>query len=308
MDPKRLKAYFLLTLVAVIWGVAGPVIKITLPSYSPFVFLTYRFLVSSLVLIPIYLVFKPKWPNSKKEIIILTIVGLVGSTINLAFTFYGFLYSTVLDATILSNTGPIFVVAAGALFLKEKITSREKLGIFITFIGALSIVIEPLLKLGNTNHNLLGNLLIIGANLSWVAYVILAKYSLKYKVDTLLLVTYMFFLGLITSFPFAIIQSKGITNLFLIISTAPPIAHIGVWYMAILSGALAYFLYQDAQKSVEASEATLFGYLSPLFAMPLAIFWLHEKITLPFVIGTLIVATGVLIAEYRKNSKLKTQN
>ncbi|PJA42810.1 EamA family transporter, partial [Candidatus Woesebacteria bacterium CG_4_9_14_3_um_filter_39_10] len=43
MNPHRLKAYILLLIVAVIWGIAGPVIKFTLGGFPPLLFLTYRF-------------------------------------------------------------------------------------------------------------------------------------------------------------------------------------------------------------------------------------------------------------------------
>jgi drug/metabolite transporter (DMT)-like permease len=79
--------------------------------------------------------------------------------------------------------------------------------------------------------------------------------------------------------------------------------HAGVWYMAILSGTLAYFLYVRGQKSIEVSEAALFNYLQPIFSIPLAVFWLQESLTPTFVIGAIIIACGVIIAEYKKKYK-----
>ena len=304
MNSKRFKAYLLLIFVTVIWGFAGPVIKYTLPAYPPFIFLTYRFLISTLILIPIVWVMKPKWPDNRKEFLILTVVGLLGSSVNLGLLFYGYNYTTVLDATILSNTAPIFVVAAAALFLKERVTKKEKIGILITFIGTLAILFEPTVNNGVSSfQRIIGNLLIIAANFAWVAYVILSKYALKHKFDTLFMTFYMFFLGFITILPFSIIQSGSVGNLLLFLSAAPIKDHLGVWYMAVLSGNLAYFLYQKGQKSIEASEAALFAYLTPLFAAPLAIFWLKEKITFPFILGSVIIIVGIVISEYKKSSQ-----
>ena len=110
----------------------------------------------------------------------------------------------------------------------------------------------------------------------------------------------MFLLGFITLLPLALIQSGGVSSLINQLTNTPIKPHLGVWYMAILSGAVAYFLYQKAQKTIEASEATLFSYLSPLFAAPLAVFWLGETITPAFLIGGVIIAMGVFIAELKK--------
>ena len=257
-------------------------------------------------MIPIVLVLKPKFPRSKREIFMLTVAGLMGSSINLGLTFYGFDMTTVLDVTVIGNTGPIFVVAAGAMFLKEKVTKREIAGIIITFLGTLIVVAEPLFRNSLFNlESLYGNILIVVANITWVVYIVISKKELHHKVDVMLMTTYMFVLGFLSTLPIALVQTKGLANLLLMVSTAPFKAHLGVWYMAVLSGSLSYFLYQEGQKKIEASEATLFGYLSPLFAAPLAVFWLNEKLTLPFIIGTAIVMAGVFVAEYRKSSKLK---
>jgi len=301
MASSRLKAYLLLVLVAAIWGIAGPVIKYTLPDFPPIIFLTYRFAISLIILIPITLITKQKFPKNKRDLLILTLVGLLGSSINLGLLFYGFNYTTALDASLLSATAPVFVVTAGAFFLNEKVTKKEKLGVVITFVGSIIIILQPLIEGGLFKlENMYGNLLIIAANFAWVLYVVLSKYELKHKVKPLLMTTYMFLLGFITLLPLALIQSGGVSSLINQLTNTPIKPHLGVWYMAILSGAVAYFLYQKAQKTIEASEATLFSYLSPLFAAPLAVFWLGETITPAFLIGGVIIAMGVFIAELKK--------
>lgn len=260
-------------------------------------------------MLPIAIVLKPKFPKLKREIIMLTLAGLLGSSINLGLSFYSFEKGSVLDISIIGNTAPIFVVLGGIFFLKEKVTKRETLGIIITFIGALIVVIEPLFNQAHLNiFSLSGNFLAILANITWVLYIIITKKELHHKIDILFMTTYMFVLGFLSCLPFALYQSGGATNLLYIISLAPFKAHLGVWYMAVLSGSLAYFLYQKGQKNIEASEATLFSYLSPIFAAPLAVFWLKEEVTLPFIIGTTIVILGVFVAEFRKIKDTKNAN
>lgn len=306
MSKERIKSYLLLLIVTAIWGIAGPVIKYTLPDFPPMIFLTYRFFISSILMIPIVITLKPKFPKSKRELFMLTLAGLFGSSINLGLMFYGYEKSNVLDASIIGNTAPIFVVLGGVILLKEKITKKELIGITITLLGTAIVAIEPLFngwQIGESS--IIGNLLIVLANLAWVLYIVITKKELQHKISVLLMTTCMFVLGFLTTIPFALIQTKGLENLLLMVSLAPFKAHLGVWYMAVLSGSLAYFLYQEGQKKIEASEATLFGYLSPLFAAPLAIFWLKENITTPFLIGTAIVVVGLIIAEYQKGSSQK---
>ena len=76
--------------------------------------------------------------------------------------------------------------------------------------------------------------------------------------------------------------------------------HIGVFYMAVISGSIAFYLSNKAQKSIEIGEQALFGYMYPIFSAPLAVIWLGEKITPIFILGAITIATGVFIAEVKK--------
>ncbi len=135
MNPHRLRAYIYLIVVAAIWGIAGPIIKFTLPSLPPLIFLTYRFLLSTVTFLPIALLKKAKRPAKAKDFITLTIIALLGSSINLSFIFYGYSFTTALDASLLSATGPIFVVTASALFLKERVTKKKRLASLSLFLA-----------------------------------------------------------------------------------------------------------------------------------------------------------------------------
>lgn len=75
---------------------------------------------------------------------------------------------------------------------------------------------------------------------------------------------------------------------------------MGVLYMALFSGSLAYYLSNKAQKTIEIGEQSLFSYLNPLFSIPLAVFWLGETITPLFIAGSVVVTAGVIIAETKK--------
>jgi drug/metabolite transporter (DMT)-like permease len=69
--------------------------------------------------------------------------------------------------------------------------------------------------------------------------------------------------------------------------------------MTVISSVIAYFTYHLGYSLIEASEATVFDYLKPVIAAPVAVLWLGEKITLPFLIGAGIIALGVFLTESR---------
>lgn len=74
-------------------------------------------------------------------------------------------------------------------------------------------------------------------------------------------------------------------------------ALLGLFFMIVLSGTIAYGLMQIALKSIDASEASLFSYLRPIFGVPLAFYLLNETIDHTMVIGAIIIIFGIIIAE-----------
>lgn len=293
--PARTKAYLFLLIAVAIWGLGGVVIKYTLGYFDPLLFLTYRFSLTTLVLVPIWLFVDRNrhhlFPQlSFYDWLILIVSGLLGTTLQLILLFEGFKYTTAIEGTLISSTAPILVAIAGVWWLKEHITTREKIGLILASIGSIIVVIGP-----GISGSVWGNLLVLLSNFAWVGYVILTKKQLRHQLSPLFITTFNFFVGFISM---SIILFLKHGSLFL---SQPFSAHLGVWYMALFSGALAYFLYQAGQKTIEASEADIFLYLQPIFATPISYFWLHEIITPFFIVGSIIIAAGVFLSEYKPN-------
>jgi drug/metabolite transporter (DMT)-like permease len=198
---------------------------------------------------------------------------------------------------------PVLAAIAGVIFLKEHVTKREKTGLTIALLGSLVITFEPLVN-GSGKHlgSLFGNFLLIGSRLADTISTVMAKTILRLKVSPLALTHISFITGFITMIPIVLVFHSpfSISNS---LQTAPIGAHLGVFYMALLSGTLAYTLFHAAERTVEIGEATVSYYLHPVFSAPLSFIWLQEPITPAFITGCLIVATGVFLAGIKRKAK-----
>ncbi|MFZ5932749.1 MAG: DMT family transporter [Patescibacteria group bacterium] len=299
MNPYRLHAYSLLLAVSVIWGVAGVVIKYTLGAFPPLTFLTYRFAIASLAAVLTFLSVGFKIPKDKKGLLTSGLYGFLTSTVALGLLFFGTDETTAIDATLISATAPIGVAAAGAIFLGEHITKREKVGISIAFLGTLVTILEPLVRNGASLAGLGGNLLVFASVIVGAATAVMAKVLLRQGVTPLFATSVSFIVGFLTTAPVAFTLEKP-ANMIALLGATPLPYHLGVFYMAFISGSLAYTLWHKAQKTIEIGEVGLFAYLYPVFGTPLAVFWLKEKITPPFIVGAAIITLGVAVAEYKK--------
>lgn len=306
MNSRRIKTYLILLLVALIWGMAGAVIKYTLRGFPPLVFLSYRFFLSVLIGLPLIILFKRQIPHDKHLLGHTLFYGFLSSTLALGLLFWGIELTTAIDATLITAVGPITIAAAGAIFLKEHVTLRERIGIGLAFAGTTVTIMEPLM--GSRGHPSLisGNLLVFISVIVTTLTVVYAKILMRKDVAPLFVTNVSFVVGFLTILPLTLfVYSPG--QIIEIISHAKLSYHLGVVYMAFLSGILAYFLWHKATKSIEIGEVGLIDYLYPIFGTPLAVFWLKERVSFPFVIGAIIIAIGVIIAEVKiKKSNKKS--
>src|SRR5258708_546435 len=299
MNPHRLRVYFYLFIVSAIWGVSGVVIKYTLFGFSPFIFLLYRFFIASIAGIILFVFFGFKPPKNKKYLLFALVYGFLMTTLSLGFLFIGTSKTTSIDANLISAIAPIITVLGASLLIHERVSKFEKIGVLIALIGTLITVLEPVLKFHDGVIGLEGNLLVLISVVIGAMNAVFAKVILRDKVNIFFLTNIAFIVGFITTIPI-VLASNTPSQIFNIIVSTPLTYHLGVIYMAIISGTLAYLLWHKVEAMIEVGEVSIFAYLYPIFGTPLSVLWLKESVTRPFVIGVIIIAIGVIIAEWKK--------
>lgn len=301
MRAKRTAAFFFLLLVSLLWGAASPVVKHTLQWFDPWLFLTYRFTISTLIAFPYLAATKTPIPNawSTRWLVILT--GVISAPLSLFLFFEALHNTTALSGSLITAAGPLFLVVGGAFFFHDRITKMEKIGITVALFGTILTVVGPSILNGHadTLGKLEGNGIMLLAVIADALGALLSKSAMKKGVSATLLAQSQFIIGLTLFLPFLFLHRTA-TDVWIAIAAAPWQAHAGVLYMAVLSGTVAYSLRNLAVKTIEVSESALFTYLQPLWAALLAVIWLREAITPSYILGGIIIAAGVIIAERKK--------
>ncbi len=133
-----------------IWGSTWLAIRIGLQGAPPFLSASLRFVVASVVLVAIAVVFRSKWPQNRTEWTLVVFVGLVLFTAD-----YGLIYwgenngvesglSAILFATLPLQTA----LVANALLDQERLTLQKLLGIALGFVGVLVIFRSQIVSAG----------------------------------------------------------------------------------------------------------------------------------------------------------------
>ncbi len=321
LPKKELIPHIYILVATIIWAAAGPIIKITINYMPPITFLFLRFLIVGIVLLPYAWYALKKTSVNHKDYWNLFLLGVFSQTAILILV-YALKYTTSLDTIIIGVLGSVLTVYAGHYFFREKISRNITIGLVMASLGSFIIMIEPILA--SINHievnigqRIFGNFLAILSNVAWAIYMVWSKMTMGKESPILkktlrfmhlkpmtkiyspiLIVTLTFYVGLLTMLPLMIIENILYPFNLLAID---PIGLLGLLYMAILSSIVAYVAYQQGLKGLKITETAIYGYLSPLLALPFAYILLREVPNTYMILGGIFIAIGVIIAE-AKNS------
>ncbi len=277
-NPKRY-AYLLLFVGAIC--ISWSAIFVKLAHVPGITSAFYRVLIALIVLFPIWLISKNKFPT--KENLWLICLGGFFFGMDLTFWNQSILLSSAGFSTALANFAPVWVALGTTIFFKQKLNKYFWLGTFISIAGMiLAIGWEKVnhLEIG------LGNGFALIASFFYACY-ILATGKSRQKTDTLTFMTFATLSCTVTLF---------ISSLFLHTSLAVPqeswlpliglglITHVAGWLT--INYALGHI--QSAIGSVMLLSQAI---LTSLFAIPV----LNEFLTTSQIIGGMVVLIGILI-------------
>ncbi len=305
-SKSRWTSYILLLINTITWGAALVIVKPSLEITTPFRYLLYRYVFAIVLSLPILLYYWPKVKNKFQAIKTITLLELVGTTAALALLYLGLAKTSAVEASLLANTTPIFVVLAGIFFLKENQERREWLGLGLAFTGMVFVTLIPLLTgNGSATMSVEGNLFIIMQNVLTALYLIGAKKYYK-KLPKLFVTAISFYVASI-SFFFLSLWETSFSFSSLVSAIQYDLQFQSVWfaagYMALFGSIIGLTAYIKGQENIEASEATIFWYLQPLVYIPLSLWMLGEPTHPLQFVGLAIILLGVFTSEYRRPLK-----
>jgi drug/metabolite transporter (DMT)-like permease len=272
---------------ASIWGGMYVVSKVVLEIIPPFSLVTLRLILGGITLVTV--LFIRGFPAiSRKQIGQVVGVGFVGYGISLSLQFLGTKLSTAANGSLVTSATPAFVLLFAWLLLKERITVRRLMALFLATLGVIAVIDPRSVQL---NPELfLGNLLLIGAAVTWALYSVLVR-KVTQNIDVLLFSLVAFLGGLPVVIPAAAweLSMAGM-------GTITPGVIAGVLFLGIISTALAMVLWNTAFAFVDASVASLTFFAQPVVGTLLGWFFLKETITPLFLLGGLLIGIGLVIS------------
>ena len=170
---------FSLIMATVIWGSDYPFAKIAMQEISPLSFSAARTLLATAALFPFFLIQESSWKVSRRDFLYLILLACFGTFLNRICWSVGLSLSTASNAALLMTTSPIFVLITSVLLFRSSVTWRATAGIVVAFVGVFLVIRGDLKGWDWRSTYFLGDLILLGAAVSWALFTALAKFLLK---------------------------------------------------------------------------------------------------------------------------------
>jgi len=273
-------------------SVIVPVVtKLGLKEFPALPFVFFRFVLSFILFIPIFLFQKNK-KISLQQLIHIFILSFF-LFLNVGLFTVGVQFTTVVMTQILYSATPIVVGIIGHFFLKEKITKQKVIGLFIALTGVGFLFYQSFEKQAHlTFGSPLGNILILIAMLGYSGYVIYSRILIKTSKYSSYQITFFTFLFTSILFSLMLPFSHVFSSTQMHITLLSMMSIVGV---AIGTNILYFFIQVGIQRT-NAFTASLFQYLAPFLAGIVSVPVFGERITFTLILGGFFIIAGVFYA------------
>ena len=288
---SQTRAYVALLLVVSLWGSYPAMTKLALPDLPPFILALLRCGLGSVFLV--ILLARRGLADvrslSLDDLRAFAVLGFSGTVISTAFTYLAIYLTTASNAVILQASTPVMVAVGARLYLGERLSGLQRLGVGCSVAGVLLVVTRgewATLRLGNLH---VGDFIVLFSLTGWSAYTIYGQRVLAIH-SPALATTLSYVLGTLMLVPLTVFTAP----LFKPPRFSSALAWGVVLYQAIL-GALAHIGWYEGVRAVGSSRSAMFMNFQPVVGVLLAAVLLRESIGVAQLVGGVAVLTGVAL-------------
>lgn len=271
----------------IIFALSNLIIASVLVRYSeigPIASFGYRLLLPCIFLYSFLSISKNEDKLSKKSFNIAILTGFFLG-LDLAFYSISLMYTSIAEASLLTNLCPFMTTFIAIIFFKEKVPSKYYLVLLIAFLGLLLLMSQT----GLSSEHLLGNWLAIVSAVFYSLFIILSK-ELRNTCSTFRMMFIASLSGSIILFALAIIFKEQIF----------PTTLSGVLVLvaiALFGHLLGNILYISRIKHISLSLSSLVLLIGPIFALLYGYILFRETFSLQQLVGMFTIILSVYLGK-----------
>ena len=275
-----------------VWGTTFVWTKLLiLNGLSPAQIFTLRFIIAYVLLTAFSLWRgRHKWlsENWRDELTMMAL-GLTGGSMYFLTENEALRFTTATNTSLIVCSCPLFAMLIIALFYKsERFSARQALGSAVALAGMAAVVLNGHFVL---HLSPLGDTLALSACLCWALYTLLMK-PVMGRYPAMFITRKVFFYGILTILPYYLfVPAMPSWELLL----RPEVA-LNLLFLGSVASMLCYLTWSWCMKGLGAVVCTNWVYVNPITTIIAAWLILDEQITVYFLIGSLLIITGMYLS------------
>lgn len=275
----------------IIWGLSFIWSTQVYENLNPTATIFLRLVVATIFFTAILFTFRLNEKIKKEHLGLFALAALFEPFLYFIFEGYGLKNTSPIIGSAIVAMIPLVTPIGAAIFLKERLTPMNIVGLFVSFAGVVTMLLNKNMVFTASPK---GILFLSGAVIVAVGYSIsLIKLTRLYKPLT---ITWMQnIIGMIYFIPLVLVMEHfepsnfGNAKEYIV-----PVVCLGVFCSAI-----AYALWAFAYSKLGASKANVYNNLIPVFTAIFSYFIIHESLTPQKAIGIVLVVFGLVLSQLK---------
>ena len=278
-----------------VWGSGFIATKIGLLHAAPFTFLSLRFAFGILCLIPIVIIYRPRWPGSPSEFGHVAAAGLLMHAVHLGGSHYTqYLGMSAGITALLLSAQPLLTAFIAARWMGETLVPRQWLGILVGLAGVTLVVWHKV----DIREATAGSLIAMTISLAGVT------------AGTLYQRTFC---------PMADLRSASLIQFIAAIAVLAPLAYVveevnvdwswslaaSIVFLVIGASILAVNALHTLMRRGQATRVTSLLYLTPIFAVLLELLFFGVVPTATSIVGIVVTCFGVALVAWKASRAVR---
>ncbi len=290
---KYINLIFVL-LPVVFWGLSFISTKVVLKEMPPISIAFFRQLIALFPLIGWGILTRSSFKVELKDLLLLSVSSFFGIVLYFIFENNGLMYTTASSASMIVAAVPVFTLIVEVLLYKLK----PGLSVFLcilTSIFGVYLVISVNGRLDFSQASFKGNMLVLGATASWVAYTVLSR-KLSNKYSSYMITLYQTFLSSFLFIPFLIPE----------MSKWQPLGNtalLNLIYLGVFCSAVSYFMFLYAIKKLGPTVSSAFLNLIPVISVVAGFFILDERLLPVQYLGMVIILASLFFLSRKSHQQ-----
>lgn len=288
---NRLFYHLVAFLVVAIWGVTFVYTKLLLiAGLTAAQIFVLRFVVAYLLLLAYSLtrkqfrLFSSVWQDE----LLMMALGITGGSLYFLTENSAMIYTTTTNTSLIVCLCPLIAALLIALFFRSmRLHGLQIVGTVMAAIGVIIVVLNGRFVL---HLSPLGDALAFGACLCWALYSLL-MIPASQRYDTTFITRKVFFYGLVSMIPYFLIY-PDLPSPSVVLR---PDVLANLLFLGCVASMLCFLAWNWVIKKLGAVIATNYVYFNPVTTVLFAWLILSERITIYFLIGTLLILTGMYL-------------